>query len=335
MTNQSRKSKIAIIVALITMIFILHYSTINRDIIKHEVYRMLFYLPLILGSFWFGLKGAIAVSSAVIIIYIPYAYLQWGKYAQDFHILLEGGLYFCLALILGYLSEKEKREQAARLKAERLAAIGRAVAEIAHDMKSPLMAIGGFVNQVTKRFQPGEKEREKLDIVIRETSRLESMVNDMLDFGHPMELQKNRENINDLADECVDISQPIAESYKVEIFTEFDTGLPLVFIDRNRIKQVIINLITNALQASPPGEKVLVKTGFGENVILMEISDYGKGIEKENLEKIFQPFYSTKKSGTGLGLAIVKKIIDAHGGIVSVRSNHDKGVTFSLRLPVT
>ena len=333
MTGHNRYLKITVIIVLIVLIFILHYSTINKDIIKHAVYRMLFYLPLILGSFWFGIKGAIGVSATVVILYTPYAYFQWGKYSHDFHIVLEGVLYVCLSLILGYLSEREKREQAARLEAERLASIGRAVSEIAHDMKSPLMAIGGFVSQVSQKLDPEKKERKKLEIVIKETSRLETMVKEMLDFGHPMELQKSMVNINNLAGECVEAVLPIAESYNVDIFTEFDTDLPLVSMDGNRIKEVIVNLVTNALEVSPPGEKVLVKTLPAQNDILLEISDHGKGVKKEDMDKIFDPFYSTKKSGTGLGLAIVKKILAAHKGNVSVRQNPDKGVTFSLRIP--
>jgi hypothetical protein len=103
MLNQSRNSKFAIIIVLIIAILVLHYSTMSKDIVKHAVYRMLFYLPLILRSFWFGFRGALGVSVAVIILYTPYGFYQWGKSSHDFHILLEGGLYVFVALILGYL----------------------------------------------------------------------------------------------------------------------------------------------------------------------------------------------------------------------------------------
>lgn len=220
MMNQHRLSKIAIILVLIAGILVLHYFTIHERVFRHAVYRMLFYLPLVLGSFWFGLRGAVYVSAAFIIFYLPFGFDRWRGFFHDFNILLEAGLYVFIALVLGYLSEKEKREQVARLEAERLAAIGRAVSEIAHDMKSPLMAIGGFVNQVSRKLQTGEADRKKLDLVVRETSRLESMVKQMLDFGRPIQLQKSVESLNSLADECVEVNRPMAEGRDVEIKTE-------------------------------------------------------------------------------------------------------------------
>jgi signal transduction histidine kinase len=334
MMNQHRNSKIAIIVVFVVGILFLHYSTIHEKVFTHAVYRMLFYLPLVLGSFWFGLRGAVYVSAAVIIFYLPFGFDRWRGFFHDFNILLEGGLYVFIALILGYLSEMEKREQAARLEAERLAAIGRAVSEIAHDMKSPLMAIGGFVNQVSRKLPPGEPDKKKLSLVVRETSRLESMVKEMLEFGRPIQLQKTMENLNDLAKECVDLNRSIAEGRDVEIKTEFDPQLPLQPLDGNRIKQVMMNLITNAIQASSPGQTIWVRTRNEKNNAVIDISDYGCGIKEEEREKVFEPFFSTKKEGTGLGLAIVKKIVEAHGGTITFHPNREQGVTFSVRLPL-
>jgi len=333
MANRRRKLKIATIIALIASILTLHYFTIHSEMLRHAFYRILFYLPLVLGSFWFGLRGAVSVSAAVIICYFPFAVYRWGSPSYDFHILLEGGLYIFIAVVLGYLSEREKREQAARLEAERLAGIGRAVSEIAHDMKSPLMAIGGFASQVSRKLEPDEPNRKKLELVVRETARLESLVKEMLDFGRPLEMHTSMERLNSLADECVEVSRPIAGQKEVEIRTDFDAELPSQALDRDRIKQVIMNLITNALEASPPGKTVWICTRKENDEAVLELSDGGCGIREEDREKVFEPFFSTKKEGTGLGLPIVKKIVEAHGGSISLRSNPDGGVTFSVRLP--
>ncbi|MFO7785575.1 MAG: ATP-binding protein [Desulfatiglandales bacterium] len=330
---EERKLKIALIIVLIGGTLALHYSTIHDQVFRHAVYRMLFYLPLVLGSFWFGLRGAVLISASVTVFYLPYGLYRWRSFSHDYNLLLEGGLYVCIALILGYLSEREKREQAARLEAERLASIGRAVAEIAHDMKSPLMAIGGFVTQVSRKLPAEESSRKKLDLVIRETSRLESMVKDMLDFGRPLELRLQEEDLNRLADECLQACRPIAENRGVGLQKKLNSEMPSLPLDENRMKQVLMNLITNAVQASSPGDSVLVETRKNRYGVVLEVADSGSGIPEEDRDKIFEPFYSTKKEGTGLGLPIVKKIMEAHGGSISLHSNPEGGVTFSVWLP--
>ncbi len=331
--NHNRNLKLVVLAVLIGGILALHYLTLHEKALHHAVYRMLFYLPLVLGSFWFGLRGAAGVSAAVALFYLPFVYQQWRGIDRDFSILLEGALYVFIALVLGHLSEKERREQAARVEAERLAGIGRAVAEIAHDMKSPLMAIGGFVTQVSRKLPSDDPGRKKLDLVVRETSRLESMVREMLDFGRPLELRKSAEDLNRLVEDCVEACRPIADKQGVEIRTELGPDLPPLALDRNRFNQVVMNLITNAVQASASGETVLARTRREGDEAVLDLRDHGRGIREEDRDKVFEPFVSTKKGGTGLGLPIVKKIVEAHGGRVLWRANPEGGVTFSVRQP--
>lgn len=334
MSIQDRHLKMTLIIVLIAGILSLHYLTAYHWVFRHAVYRMLFYLPLVLGSFWFGFKGAISVSISVIIFYGLLLISTKQNLSSDFHTLLEGGLYIFVALVLGYLSEKEKREQAARMEAERLAGIGRAVTEIAHDMKSPLMAIGGFTHQVSRKLPPEDPDRKKLDLVFSETSRLESMVKEMLDFGRPLTLQKKPESLNTLSEECTELVLDMAKDRGVEMKTKLDPELPLQTLDRDRMKQVILNLATNAIQASLPGSEVWIKTRKEGQEAVLDVTDHGSGIDEKDREKIFEPFYTTKKGGTGLGLAIVKKIIVVHGGNIRVHVKGEGGVTFSIRLPL-
>ena len=120
----------------------------------------------------------------------------------------------------------------------------------------------------------------------------------------------------------------------MELKADLDVSLPSLGLDAPRVKQVLLNLIANAIQASPSGERVLVKTRVRSNVVVLEVSDRGSGIREEDQEIVFSPFFSTKRGGTGLGLAIVKKIVETHGGKVSFRSNPEMGVTFVVRLPL-
>jgi two-component system sensor histidine kinase HydH len=326
--------KVVIIALMIGVILSLHYFTLPYMQYRHAVYRMLFYLPLVLGSFWFGLKGAIYICASVSMLYIPYAIKQWQGFSlENFHELLEGVLYIIIAFIIGYLVEKERKKHSALVKTERLAAVGKAVSEIAHDMKTPLVAIGGFANQVFRKLPQDDPNRKKLEVMVQETARLESMIKQMLDFGRPLEIQPTKISLNELVMKTVEVAEPVARKSGVELKADLEPSLPPLLLDGPRIEQVILNLITNAVQASPAGERVLVRTHLENGEVLLKVADRGCGIAEEHRESVFHPFFSTKKTGTGLGLGIVKKIVEAHGGDVSFQSNPEKGVTFSVRLP--
>jgi signal transduction histidine kinase len=324
MTNHKQRAKIAVIALMIGSILALHYLTLHDMRYYHALYRMLFYVPLVLGSTWFGIKGAMYVCVSVSVLFLPHAMAQWEGFSfEDFMRLLEGVLYIVIALILGFLVEKERKKQRALLRTESLAAVGKTVSEIAHDMKTPLMAIGGFARQVSRKLGKGDPNHKKLDIIIQETTRLESMVGEMLDFGKPMKLQ--------LTD--TKVAKPLAKKAGVALKTDLADSLPALALDVPRVKQMLLNLITNAVQASPEGEHVLVRTRPGNPGAVLEVVDDGSGIAKEHHESIFHPFFSTKKGGTGLGLGIVKKIVETHGGEISFHPNAKKGVTFTVRFP--
>ena len=327
--------KEAIISLLIASILGLHYYTFPEMRYHHAIYRMLFYLPLVLGSLWFGMKGALFVCTSVSVLFLPYAIRQWeGLSYDDLYRLTEGVLYIIIALILGFLVEEVKKRHEALLRAESLSAVGRAVSEIAHNMKTPLMAIGGFATQVSKRLDRNHPDQKKLDIVIRETAELESMIREMLDFGKPLEIQPTETSLNDLVLETLEVARPVAEKAGVEIKAEPQPSLPSLLLDVPRIKQVLLNLCANAVQASPAGEQVTVRTRLARHGVILEVSDRGHGITEEHNESVFQPFFSTKKGGTGLGLGTAKKIVEAHGGEIHFMANPEKGTTFVVHLPL-
>jgi len=159
------------------------------------------------------------------------------------------------------------------------------------------------------------------------------MVKDMLDFGRPIELHSTRTNLNELVLKSMEVVRATANKSGVALKPDLDPSLPAIALDASRVKQVLLNLMTNALQASPAGEQVVVRTSPRREWAVLDVIDYGCGITDENHESVFHPFFSTKKEGTGLGLAIVKKIVEAHGGKVSFHSNGVEGVTFTVRFP--
>ena len=327
--------KIVVIALMIGGILCFHYLTFPQLRYYHAAYRILFYLPLVLGSLWFGMKGAIYICISVSALFLPHAIIQWERFSlDDFHRLSEGGLYIGIALILGVLVERERKKQRTLVRVRSLAAVGKAVSEIAHDMKTPLMAIGGFAKQVSNKLEPDNPDRRKLALVIEETEHLESMVTEMLDFGKPVDLQFIEIDFNELVSDSVRAAQPMAKENGIKLETDLAPSLPSVVLDAQRVKQILSNLITNAIQASHTGDIVRVSTSLNSLGVVLKVADHGDGIAKENRESIFHPFFSTKREGTGLCVGIVKKIVETHGGDVSFNVNQERGVTFTVRLPL-
>ena len=335
MAGHNRWKKIAFISLVTGGILFLHYFTFPDLKYHHAVYRMLLYLPLVLGCFWFGLKGAGYISIGVSAFYLPYLVHNWqGLSVDDFEKVLEGVLYFTIAFILGFLVERERKKHRALLQAESLAAVGRAISEVAHDMKTPLIAIGGFAGQVCGKLSSQDSNRRKLEIVMQETTRLEALVKNMLDFGKPLEVQREQTRLNELVLQTIETVRPMAQDEGVELEADLHPSLPSLMLDASRVKQVLINLMTNAVQASPKGERVQVKTLRNRQKVWLEVIDHGCGIPAQTQKTIFDPFVSTKKGGTGLGLAISKRIAEAHGGKIIFQSDGEKGATFTLRFPL-
>lgn len=230
------------------------------------------------------------------------------------------------------LVERRRAEMALR-ETERLAAIGKALSSVAHDIKTPLIAIGGFTRLVQNHLEAGHPDREKLGIVIRETHRMECMVKDMLDFSKPLQLERSPEDIHQFLAESMMVVERLAEERGVSI--EICSGTSLTaLVDGMRLRQVIVNLVMNAVHASPQGEVVTVNSYCDGKELVIDVVDHGPGIPPGKRDEVFAPFYTTKKEGTGLGLAIVRKIVDAHGGRIRILDNPDKGVTFRVEVPM-
>ncbi len=301
----------------------------------HTLFRDLYFLPLILAGLWFGLKGAIQTSLGITILYLPFVVVTWRHMSPaDFNRILEIVVFNAVAVVLGYISNLEKARQKALRESESLAATGRAVSAIAHDIRNPLTAIGGFARLLEEKASIDDDGRRKLRFIIQETGRLEAMVKDMLDFSKPLDLRLTSEDMNQVVRDSVTILETKAKEKGVNVELELSQQLPPVTLDCVRMEQVFLNLLGNAIEASPEGETVVVRTRHEGDAALFDVVDRGPGISPEHRGKIFTPFFTTKKHGTGLGLAIVFKIVEAHGGEVKVRETSEPGVTFGVSLPL-
>jgi signal transduction histidine kinase len=225
-------------------------------------------------------------------------------------------------------------------KAERLSTIGELAAMLAHEIRNPLASIQGTAEILKDDFRPGDKKYEFLDILIKESGRLNRVVEDFLRLARPQPVMMGRcdvmEELNNV------ITLVAAEAKKRNVRLELKPArVPSIDGDPEKLRQAFWNIILNALQATPPGGVVSVAVSCngpdnGDTGGWVEIclSDTGKGIPAGLAESIFEPFFTTKADGTGLGLAITRKIVESHGGTISVESEIDRGTSVTVRLQV-
>jgi len=235
---------------------------------------------------------------------------------------------------------KRSREALSRayernLQAERLATIGKGAAHIAHEIKNPLMLIGGFSKQVFESLGHEDPNRKKLQIVTDEIRRLESLLVDVSDFARMAQPQKSIQNINDVALDVYNLMSEGLQKQGIEFTKSLRPDIPSSSFDPRQLKQILINLAKNAVEAMPHGGKLDIATDMEGQMIKIAVTDTGKGIPGENLQDIFNPFFTTKPKGTGLGLAISRKIIEDHGGSVEIKSKVGEGTTCIVNLPAT
>ena len=217
---------------------------------------------------------------------------------------------------------------------ERFAAVGEAAAYVSHEIKNPLMVIGGLAGQVERRLTD-PAHREKLRVIQEEVNRLESFLGDLRDFLRPVPPLKHRVNLNEIIREVQALMGPAAEDKGVNLEERLDSHLPSIEADPTQLNQVVLNLLKNAMEAtSGPDGRIILASASKKGQVWFSIRDTGKGMTPEVKSKIFHPFFSTKEKGTGLGLAVVHKIITDHGGTIDVETTPEAGSTFTVRLPL-
>ncbi len=227
---------------------------------------------------------------------------------------------------------KQNQMKRKLLQSERLTAVGKAVAHVAHEIKNPLMIIGGFSQQIKKHISD-EKSRKKIDMILDEVSRLERLIANLGDFTREYRLIKRPSDINSVINDVLKMMKEIYPKDKYRFIAQLSPEIGEIMCDPDKLKQVFINIITNAIQAMENGGTVTVITKKLTDGVEITIEDEGKGMSEEELLHIFEPFYTTRDSGSGLGLAISYRIIEAHKGEIKAISELGKGTKFIIRLP--
>jgi two-component system NtrC family sensor kinase len=221
------------------------------------------------------------------------------------------------------------------LHTETLSIVGTFASGVAHEMATPLSSLISYVQMLKGKFQ-GRKGVEDLNIIEGELHRLRIILGGMLDFARVPKKEKLSTDINSIINELMSLLRYQKEYKNIMVKTDVDTGIPAISAVPGQLKQVFMNIIMNALQAMPDGGELTVSTSAtGDNKkVIIRIEDTGYGISRDVIDRVFQPFYTNKKSGTGLGLSISYGIIKGHHGDITVESRVDKGTVFTITLPV-
>ncbi len=218
----------------------------------------------------------------------------------------------------------------------RLADIGQLAAKMAHEVRNPLSSIKGAAQLMRNDYVELAPLREFLDIIIDEVNGLSRITTDMLDFARPMQLDLQQTNVNNLIDRTVQLLGTQLSVHHIEVEMKLASRVPEVSCDPKQIGQVMKNIVINSIQAMPEGGTLHISTTFRRDsgAVSFTFRDTGEGIERDKLQEVFQPFFTTKTKGTGLGLAIVRKIVENHGGTIEVDSSVNKGTAFCVTLPL-
>jgi two-component system sensor histidine kinase HydH len=347
--NTQRK-RILILGLMIVFTLLVHsYELLFEPIFGHShfmhvVHARLCYIPIVLGAFWFGLRGGLLAATIISIYSFVYIFLMDIKDSHELiNEYMEIVFYFAIAALSGFLLDRDKkiraREKEAELRlqqTERLSMMGQMAASIAHEIKNPLGSIKGAAQIVGDKSTSEKDRNEFAEIIRKESDRLDKVVRDFLAYSRPAPSSITTLNIDDVLSTAQKHLKYQAEKQGVTI--NYNPGDELTMRgDPEKLHQLFLNILLNAIQAMTGGgeieirsDKVMEKKG---GLIRIEISDNGPGIPDDILQKIFDPFFSTKSQGTGLGLATARAIVTEHRGSIEARSRPGEGTTFIITFP--
>ena len=235
--------------------------------------------------------------------------------------------------LLVFQDVTEMHEMQAKVeRSERLAALGRLAAGLAHELRNPLGSISGSLQLIQENPKLDEDERRLVDVMLRELDRLADLVTQMLDLARPRSPHFLPVDLTPVLEEVVEVIKRSAETEELELNLDLPDQV-LLIADSDHMRQLFWNLLRNAVQASTPGSTVVVRAQATDQEVTVEISDAGPGITAEDRNKIFEPFFSTKRGGIGMGLAVCKQVVNSHSGTIELEDADPTGTLFRVRLP--
>jgi signal transduction histidine kinase len=355
--------RVYVLTGLLAIISLVHYSVGGAAAgMLHGLLGHLYIVPIILGAYWYGMKGGVIVSIVSAVLFAPHLFLHWHDPFLDIYNYVELLLFLLIGGVTGVLSQMERNqrmryeealqrldESHRKLKeqtdvlfqteeqlrrADRLSALGELSAGMAHEIRNPLGSIKGAVEILKDDYSPDEAKYEFVQILLKETDRLNIIVQEFLGFARPKQPEFQPADVNETIESVLTLTAQEARRAGVRVEKKLDGSIGKRNLDAGLLKQAFLNIVLNAIQAMPKGGALTVESGLRDGMVEVKIADTGTGIPEENRKKLFSPFFTTKKNGTGLGLAITYRIIENHRGRIDVASEPGRGTTFTVKIPV-
>ncbi len=341
------KTKILVLVAIGAVTVAIHYGWVLESFFGHHpwvhaVHSRFCYIPIAIAASWFGLRGGLIAATGISLLIIPYLFGVSAHMVDLSGEFVEIFFYYSIGILIGALIDRElkvrrQKEHAQREleRSQQLSMLGQMAAGVAHEIKNPLASIKGAFEILCDKSTAQPDRDEFQGIVTKEIRRINNTVTDFLEFGRPRAARL----------EPLDFSSAVAASLRQIEPQLAASGISLVASvapeiciegDREKLHQVLLNLVLNAAEASSAGSTIDVQLARSERgKVVLTIRDHGKGIEPSELTKVMEPFYTTKTTGSGLGLAITNTIIANHHGKLAIHSKPGEGTTVVCEIPAS
>ncbi len=365
MVNKS-KIHFALLVVSLLGIGALHHLTPGDKLVFHETYRRLSYFPIVAGGLFFGVRGGVAMALIACLAFIPHLHI-FHDMNYDFYVseLAEVVLYLLAGAGVGFIASRESRlrgkyqdlseklersyrhlhreaelllEVEEQLRAsQKLSALGQLSASLAHEIKNPLASIKGTAEIFLDEFPPGHPKREFVEILLKETSRLNSTVEEVLNFSRSQHgsggEEPKKEEAAAILKRVITLLDNTFRKKGIKVELTLPSEERGFLVDADKMAQVFINLLINAAEAVARGGHIVVGLGQEEGCTVISFGDDGSGVPTGEYDQIFAPFYSGREEGTGLGLAISAKIVESYGGKLTVGRSELGGALFTATIP--
>ncbi len=352
----STRMKAILIAGLVVTLAVATWVTPPHAVVLHNILHHLNILPFMLAGMFFGWRGALKTILLATVLQAPSIYRHWFHANLDAKDqIVELSTFGAAGAIAGLLADRERtqrrRVESTKLeleqvytelrqnidtlkKTERLTAAGQLSASLAHEIRNPLASISGAAGILARGQASADSRTECLEILTKESQRLNKLLTNFLDFARPRLPRYRRTEPVEMLHSVTTLAQHIATQYGVALQLDTPPRLPEIDCDPEQIKQLLLNLILNAIQATGHGGHVLVRSAFHSDRIAIEVCDDGPGVAPEGRDNLFEPFFTTRENGTGLGLAIAFNLATQHDGTLTYGPNAGRGTIFRLELPL-